>query len=135
MVVLAFALSPIPSIISGPAPINFIPCSSQIFENLAFSERNPYPGCIASAFVISAAAIIFWIFRYDSVLGAGPIHTASSANRTGKLSLSAKEYTATVFIPISLQVRIILKAISPRLAMRILLKSLDFIFLAINYSI
>jgi hypothetical protein len=32
------------------------------FENFEFSERN-YPGCIASAFVISAAAIIFDIFK------------------------------------------------------------------------
>ena len=59
----AVALSPIFSIISGDGPINFILCSPQIFENLAFSDKNPYPGCIASAFVISAAAIIFDIFK------------------------------------------------------------------------
>ena len=40
----AVALSPIFSIISGEGPINFILCSEHIFENLAFSERNPYPG-------------------------------------------------------------------------------------------
>ena len=37
-------LSPILSIISGEAPINLILCSSQIFENLLFSDKNPYPG-------------------------------------------------------------------------------------------
>jgi hypothetical protein len=31
------------------------------FENLNFQKK--YPGCIASAFVISAAAIIFDIFK------------------------------------------------------------------------
>src|SRR5690554_6678961 len=76
---------------------------------------------MASELVISAAAMIFGIFRYDSELGAGPIQTASSANRTCRLSASALEYTATVLIPISLQVRIIRNAISPRLAIRIFL--------------
>ena len=41
IVSLAAALSPIPSIISGDAPINFIPFSLHIFEKLEFSERNP----------------------------------------------------------------------------------------------
>ena len=41
--------------------------------------------------VISAAAIIFCIFKYDCALGAGPIQTASSAKRTCKLSASAVE--------------------------------------------
>ena len=59
----AAALSPIPSIIFGEAPINLIPFSAHIFEKLEFSARNPYPGCTASEFVISAAAIIFGIFR------------------------------------------------------------------------
>ena len=121
IVALAEALSPIRSIISGDAPINLIPCSAQIFENLAFSERNPYPGWIASALVISAAAIILGIFKYESLLAGGPIHTASSAKRTCKLSASAVEYTATDLIPISLQVRITRKAISPRLAINIFL--------------
>ena len=44
IVALAFALSPILSIISGDAPINLISCSAQIFENLAFSDKKPYPG-------------------------------------------------------------------------------------------
>ena len=91
MVALAVALSPIFEIISAEAPINFIWCSSHILENFAFSERKPYPGCIASAFVISAAAMILDILRYDSELGAGPMQTASSANFTCKLSASAFE--------------------------------------------
>ena len=41
--------------------------------------------------------------------------------RACKESLSAVEYTATVLIPISRQVRITLKAISPRLAINIFL--------------
>ena len=40
----AVALSPIFSIISGDGPINFILCSPHIFENLAFSDKKPYPG-------------------------------------------------------------------------------------------
>src|SRR5690606_16846998 len=55
------------------------------------------------------------------------MHTASSANRTWRLSLSAVEYTATVLIPISLQVRMILKAISPLLAISILLNTVKWI--------
>ena len=46
---------------------------------------------MASALVISAAAIIFGILKYDSLEDGGPIQTASSAKRTGKLSLSAVE--------------------------------------------
>src|SRR5690554_6105853 len=91
MVALAVALSPILLIISGVAPINFILYSSQILENSAFSDKKPYPGWIASALVISAAAMIRGIFKYDSLLGAGPMHTASSANLTWRLSLSAEE--------------------------------------------
>ena len=49
------------------------------------------------------------------------MHTASSAKRTWRLSASAVEYTATVLMPISLQVRITRRAISPRLAIRIFL--------------
>ena len=70
---------------------------------------------------------MFEIFKYESVLAAGPTHTASSANLTCKLSLSALEYTATVFIPISLQVRIILNAISPRFAINIFLNMIVFL--------
>ena len=41
MVSFAFALSPIPSIISGEAPINLISFSLQIFEKLEFSAKKP----------------------------------------------------------------------------------------------
>ena len=44
MVALAEALSPILSIISLEAPMNLMSCSAHILENLAFSERKPYPG-------------------------------------------------------------------------------------------
>ena len=40
----AAALSPIPSIISGEAPINLILFSVQILEKFEFSAKNPYPG-------------------------------------------------------------------------------------------
>ena len=43
---------------------------------------------------------------------------ASSARSTGRLFSSAVEWATTVLIPNSLAARIILKAISPRLAMR-----------------
>src|SRR5690606_9825838 len=46
----------------------------------------------------------------------GPRHTASSANLTRGDSRSASEWTATVLIPISRAVRMILRAMSPRLA-------------------
>src|SRR6185436_12578540 len=46
------------------------------------------------------------------------MHTASSAKRTCRLSRSAVLYTATVLMPISRQVRITRRAISPRLAIR-----------------
>src|SRR3974390_3392840 len=48
------------------------------------------------------------------------MHTLSSASRTCIASASAVECTATVAIPSSLQARSTRKAISPRLAMRIL---------------
>ena len=47
---------------------------------------------------------------------AGPIRTASSANRTSGASASASEYTATVAMPIARAVRITRSAISPRFA-------------------
>ena len=37
----AVALSPIELIMSAEAPMNLIPCSEQIRENSAFSERKP----------------------------------------------------------------------------------------------
>src|SRR5678815_5140515 len=49
------------------------------------------------------------------------MHTASSANRTWSAVASAVECTATVRIPSSRHARMIRRAISPRLAMRIFL--------------
>src|SRR5690606_22595354 len=48
------------------------------------------------------------------------MHTLSSASRTCMASASAVEWTATVAMPSSLQARRMRRAISPRLAMRIL---------------
>ena len=39
------------------------PADWQISAKWAFSERNPYPGWIASAWVISAALMILGMFR------------------------------------------------------------------------
>src|SRR6476646_2460426 len=89
----------------------------QVSANSAFSARNPYPGWIASAPVISAAAIRLGIRRYEARLGGGPMQTSSSANRTWSDSRSASEYTATVSRPSSRQARMTRSAISPRLAM------------------
>src|SRR5688572_16233178 len=46
------------------------------------------------------------------------MHTSSSAKRTCRLSRSASEYTATVWMPSSRHARITRSAISPRLAIR-----------------
>src|SRR5260370_18069760 len=48
------------------------------------------------------------------------MHRASSANRTWSELRSASEYTATVGIPSSLHAQMTRRAISPRLATRIL---------------
>ena len=63
MVALAEALSPMASIISGEAPMNLMSFSPHTLENWAFSERKPYPGWMASALVISAAAMMFGMLR------------------------------------------------------------------------
>jgi hypothetical protein len=57
------------------------------FENFEFSERNPYPGCIASAFVISAAAIISNRTSYFEVVLCKQLHQQTHM----KLSTSAVE--------------------------------------------
>src|SRR5208337_4475111 len=59
------------------------------------------------------------------------MQTLSSARCTCRESASAWEWTETVLMPISLQARITRMAISPRLAMRILLNMFSF---AKNYS-
>src|SRR5258707_15853438 len=51
------------------------------------------------------------------------MQTSSSANRTCRLSVSAVEWTATVLMSISAHARMIRRAISPRLAIRIFLNT------------
>ena len=114
----AVILSPKRRICSAVGPIKVMPCFSTISAKSAFSDKNPYPGWMASAPVISAAEIIAGLFRYESDERAGPMQTASSARRTCIALASASECTATVLMPISLQALWILKAISPRLAIK-----------------
>src|SRR3954467_9676524 len=59
--------------------------------------------------------------RYDRRDSAGPMHTASSASCTARESRSASLYATTDAMPIFLHARWMRSAISPRLAMRILL--------------
>src|SRR4051812_42243304 len=75
---------------------------------------------MACAPVAFAASRIFAPTRYDSRAAAGPMRTASSASRTWRAPASASEYTATVAMPSRRAVLMTRQAISPRLAMRIL---------------
>ena len=59
----AVILSPIMLICSGVGPMKVKPCSSIISANLAFSDRNPMPGWIASTPVMVAADRIAVMFR------------------------------------------------------------------------
>ena len=52
----AVVFTPMASIDSGRGPMKTIPARSRARANSAFSERNPYPGCTASAPVAWAAA-------------------------------------------------------------------------------
>src|SRR5438046_782143 len=67
---------------------------------------------------MAAADTTLAMERYDSLAAAGPTHTAWSARRTWRASLSASECTATVSMPSSRQARITRTAISPRLAVK-----------------
>ena len=60
---LAEALSPNLRIVSAFGPINLIPASSQASTKSGFSDKSPYPGCIASAPHILATRIISEIDR------------------------------------------------------------------------
>jgi hypothetical protein len=53
----AAALSPITRIWSAVGPMNVMFDAAHVSANSAFSARKPYPGWIASAPVISAAAM------------------------------------------------------------------------------
>src|SRR3954451_25444009 len=61
--------------------------------------------------------------RYERRDSAGPMHTASSASCTGRESRSASLYAITEAMPILRHARWIRSAISPRLAIRILLNT------------
>ena len=56
---LATSLFPIERIVSGFGPIQVIWLSITSWAKESFSERNPNPGCTASALVSIAAFIIF----------------------------------------------------------------------------
>ena len=60
---MAETLSPIKRMVCGSGPIKTKPLSCTRSAKSAFSERNPYPGWIATASVISAAAIMAGILR------------------------------------------------------------------------
>ena len=63
MVFRASDLLPILLIISALGPINAILHSAHSLANLAFSDRKPNPGWMASAFMATVAARILSIFR------------------------------------------------------------------------
>ena len=63
MVRRAAALSPICRICAGVGPMKVSSLFSQISENSAFSARKPYPGWMASAPLISAAAMMRGMLR------------------------------------------------------------------------
>src|SRR5205809_2360852 len=69
----ALILSPIALIAAAPGPTQIRPLASVVLAKLAFSERKPYPGWMASAPVALAAARIASALRYDSAGLAGPI--------------------------------------------------------------
>ncbi len=113
---LALVLEAISSMALTGGPTQTSPASCTARAKPAFSERKPYPGCTASAPAASAAATRRSPRRYVSP-GAYPgRRTAVSASRTCRAPASASEYTATVEMPSSRQVRKIRQAISPRLA-------------------
>src|SRR3954462_15688570 len=63
--------------------------------------------------------MMVWMLRELWAAAGGPMQIAASAMRTGRLSASAVEWTTTVSMPIRRQVRMMRRAISPRLAIRI----------------
>src|ERR1051326_6057860 len=128
----ARVLDPISSIAEGGGPMNLIPASAHARANLAFSDKNPYPGCMASAPHLRATSRILVMFKYDSRAGAGPSRYASSACVTCSAPRSTSEKTATVAMPISRQARITRTAISPRLAMRTLVNIAETLIVTID---
>ena len=59
----AETLSPKALIAAGGGPIQIKPASITLCAKSAFSERNPYPGCTASAPDCFANSIILGIFK------------------------------------------------------------------------
>ena len=60
---LARTLSPIIERCSGEGPMKAMPCSSTMEANLAFSDRKPMPGWMASAPAMVAAEMMAGMFR------------------------------------------------------------------------
>jgi hypothetical protein len=63
MTLMADTLSPIIRIVSALGPTKMKPLFSTRSAKSAFSERNPYPGCIATESVTSAALMIAGMLR------------------------------------------------------------------------
>ena len=59
----AAALSPMRSIAAAEGPMNLRECASHASAKLGRSERNPMPGCMASAPVMRAALMMFSALR------------------------------------------------------------------------
>ena len=76
-------------------------------------------------FVASIAFKMLGTTRYDSMLGAGPMHTVSSLCATCCAMASTSEWTETVRMPRERAVRITRQAISPRLATSTVLPARD----------
>ena len=60
---LARALSPMSVSAFAEGPIKTMPAVSQASTKAAFSDRKPYPGCMASTPISIATAIIFSILK------------------------------------------------------------------------
>ena len=63
MVSRATDLSPMRSMASGDGPMNVSPDSAHARAKAAFSARKPYPGCTASAPLMTAAEITACMLR------------------------------------------------------------------------
>jgi len=77
---LAASLLPINSMAFAEGPMKISPALSHASAKSSFSDKNPYPGCMASAPACFAAAIILSIRRYDSALAGGPMQMAVNSN-------------------------------------------------------
>ena len=60
---LALVLSPKVTRFSTDGPTNVIPLSAQAWAKSAFSDKNPYPGWIASTLFFLATSIMFSMLR------------------------------------------------------------------------